>query len=277
MVKIENLHFAYPKKPLLFNELSLQLQPGNIYGLLGQNGAGKTSLLKIITGLLYPKDGSCHVLDYESRSRNPNMLTDVYIIPEEFHLPSIRISEFINLNGPFYPSFSYKQFDDYMEEFKLEKNEKLTSLSYGQKKKVLLAFGLATNSRLLILDEPTNGLDIPSKSQFRRILASSLTEERTFVISTHQVRDMESLIDPIIILDDGKIIFNKSMEEIGHNLVFKVVHDEDAENALYSEDLVSGKAAVLENTDNEETQVNMELLFNAIINKGSNINQVFKK
>lgn len=277
MVEIENLHFAYPKKPWLFSNLSLQLQPGNIYGLLGQNGAGKTSLLKIITGLLYPGYGICKVQGYRSSRRSPGMLADIYIIPEEFHLPSIRIEEYVNINAPFYPAFSYKQFDDYMNEFKLDKNDKLSSLSYGMKKKVLLAFGLATNSRLLILDEPTNGLDIPSKSQFRRILASSLTEERTFIISTHQVRDMESLIDPIIILDNGNIIFKRSMEEIGHNLSFKVIHDEDADEALYSEDLVSGKAAVLQNKNNEETQVNMELLFNAIIHKGSNINQVFKK
>ncbi|MFO8234239.1 MAG: ABC transporter ATP-binding protein [Bacteroidales bacterium] len=277
MVEIGNLNFAYPRKSELFSGLSLELQPGNIYGLLGQNGAGKTSLLKLITGLLYPQRGTCKVLNYDSFRRYPVMLSEVYIIPEEFHLPPLKIKEYVSINGAFYPGFDYTQFDGYMREFKLDKTEKLSALSYGQKKKVLLAFGLATNSRLLILDEPTNGLDIPSKSQFRRILASSISEERIFVISTHQVRDMESLIDPIIVLDEGKVIFKRSMEEIGQHLAFKLIKEDKNGNVLYSEDLVSGKAAVLKNQHNEETQVNMELLFNAIINNGSEINQAFKK
>jgi ABC-2 type transport system ATP-binding protein len=278
MINIHNLEFSYPRKPLLFNGLSTKLDPGNIYGLLGQNGAGKTSLLKIIAGLIYPQNGYCKVFNYESSCRIPQMLADIYVVPEEFQLPPIKIEDYVLINGALYPDFDYSQFDNLMQEFSLDKKEKLSRLSYGQKKKVLLSYGIATNSKLLILDEPTNGLDIPSKSQFRRILASSITEDRTFIISTHQVRDMESLIDPVIVLDDGKIIFNKSMEEITKNLSFKIVRNgEDAGDLLYSEDLVSGKAGIAENKGQEETQINMELLFNGIIHNSKEINQVFKK
>jgi len=278
MVDIQQLDFSYPGKDLLFRELSMKLEPGNIYGLLGQNGAGKTSLLKLITGLLKPRQGSCSVLEFEAEERVPHMLAEEYIIPEEFQLPGIKISEYVKINGAFYPRFDHGQFDDLMTEFKLDKNEKLSKLSYGKKKKVLLSFGLATRSKLLILDEPTNGLDIPSKSQFRRILASSLTEDRIFIISTHQVRDMESLIDPIIVLDEGHIIFNRSMEEITKNLAFKVVRNgEEPEGLLYGEEIMNGKAGIIENDGSEETRVNMELLFNGIINKGKEINHAFKK
>ena len=278
MVHIQHLDFAYPKKQLLFRELSMDLKAGNIYGLLGQNGAGKTSLLKIIAGLLYPQHGSCSVLGYESQKRSPGMLSEVYFIPEEFKLPAIRIEEYVKINGAFYPRFDPRKFYELMNEFKLNPKEKLSKLSYGQKKKVLLSFGLATNSRLLILDEPTNGLDIPSKSQFRRIIASSITEDRTFIISTHQVRDMESLIDPIIVLEDGQIVFNRGMEEISRNLAFKVLkeHENDYE-VLYSEDLMHGKASIIKNNGSNETQINMELLFNGIIHKGTEINEALKK
>ena len=278
MVNIQHLDFGYPKKDRLFKELSMDLQPGNIYGLLGQNGAGKTSLLKLISGLLYPNTGSCRVLNYKAHNRTPQMLAEIYIVPEEFQLPGIKIKEYARNNGAFYPNFDYKQFDEFMNEFKLEQTEKLTRLSYGQKKKVLLAFGLATNSKLLILDEPTNALDIPSKSQFRRILASSITEDRIFIVSTHQVRDMENLIDPIIILEEGQIIFQESMEEISTKLAFRVVQNGDnAGDILYTEDLMHGKAGILKNKGEEETQVNMELLFNGIIHKGNEINNVFKQ
>lgn len=263
---------------MLFRELSLKLQPGNIYGLLGENGAGKTSLLKLISGLLFPKTGVCLVHNYEASKRVPQMLSEIYMIPEEFYFPSIYIEEFVKVNSAFYPKFDYQQFLEYMKEFNLQVNQKLSKLSYGQKKKVLLSFGLATNAKLIILDEPTNGLDIPSKSQFRKVLASSISEDQSYIISTHQVRDMESLIDPIVVLDNGRIIFNHSVEEISRNLSFKVVRDEEAPDTLiYGESLVNGKAGILENTEGEETQINLELLFNAIIQENEKIIQAFKK
>ena len=231
-----------------------------------------------MSGLLYPRYGSCSVLGYESKNRTPQMLADIYLVPEEFHLPPIKIEEYVKINGALYPGFNYAEFDKLMDEFNLNQTEKLSRLSYGQKKKVLLSFGLATRSKLLILDEPTNGLDIPSKSQFRRIVASSLTEERTFIVSTHQVRDMESLIDPVIILEDGRIVFHKSMEEISRNLAFKVIKNgNESANVLYTEDLMNGQAGIVRNSGDEETQINMELLFNGIIHNGNEINKAFKK
>ena len=267
MITINNLKFGYLKDKILFDDLSLELELGKVYGLLGKNGAGKTTLLKIISGLLYPNGGSSNVFNKSSHARLPEVLSDIYIIPEEFYLPPVTIHSYVKANSPFYNNFSEIEMARQLTEFGLAATRKLSSLSYGQKKKFLIAFGIATNARLIILDEPTNGLDIPSKGQFRKIIASALTEERSFLISTHQVRDLESIIDTVIIIDNGKILFNYTTEKISNKLIFKMIPDDTPKNRiLYIEEVLGGKMAVLNNTDNEEeTKIELELLFNGVL------------
>ncbi len=184
MVEIQNLGFAYTKKNPLFRQLNLELLPGNIYGLLGRNGAGKTTLLKVMTGLVFPVSGSCYVVGHETQKRVPGCLEDICFIPEEYHLPSMRIESYVSINAPFYKRFDHEKLIWLLKEFELKEHQKLHQLSFGQKKKFLLAFGLSTSARLLLMDEPTNGLDIPSKSQFRRVLAASVNDDQCVLIST---------------------------------------------------------------------------------------------
>lgn len=277
MITIENIVFAYNRKKPLFTDLSIKLEQGSIYGLLGKNGAGKTTLLKIIAGLVFPQSGKCSLNGFESKDRIPQALEDIYILPEEFELPSIKILQYISLNAPFYTRFDYEKFRNLLEEFQLDPNKKLNQLSYGQKKKFLLAFGLSTNARLMLMDEPTNGLDIPSKSQFRRVIAASMEADQIIIISTHQVRDLQSLIDPVIIMDDGKIIFNRGIEAISQRLLFEPQHKkEEGDQILYAEEVFGGMSAVLKNTSKRETRVDLELLFNAVINQTQAINDVFE-
>lgn len=267
MIQINNLKFAYRNSRFLFDNLELSLELGKVYGLLGKNGAGKTTLLKIISGLLFPKEGQCKTFDQPSTNRLPEMLSDIYIIPEEFYLPSVSIDTYVKANSPFYKNFSEIDMARLLTEFGLASTRKLSTLSYGQKKKFLIAFGLATNARLLILDEPTNGLDIPSKGQFRKIIASALTDERSFLISTHQVRDLESIIDTVVIIEEGKIIFNYTTEKISSALIFKMIQEESPKNkVIYAEDTIGGKIAVLNNPgDEDETKIELELLFNGVL------------
>lgn len=272
MVELHNIGFSYTKKRPLFTGLNLQLKGGHIYGLLGKNGAGKTSLLKHISGLLYPHEGECLVFGYKSRERNPRALEDIYIIPEEFELPSSSMDRYVKSNAPFYPKFSREQLDHYLTEFELLKKEKLSSMSHGQKKKFLIAFGLATNTRLLILDEPTNGLDIPSKSQFRKIMASVLDEDKLIIISTHQVRDLENLIDVVLVLEGGRIIFNHSIADISEKLRF--VQDTRAiapDEVVYEESTGSRTAGIIKNSTEKESRVDMEILFNGIVKNSAAI------
>jgi ABC-2 type transport system ATP-binding protein len=277
MIKIENLSFSYNKRQNLFDQLNLTLPSGNIYGLLGKNGAGKSTLLKMISGLLFPKQGEINVLNFQPKDRYPQFLREVFLITEEFNLPAMELESYVRLYSPFYPRFNHSLLNDYIYEFRLPREQKLSDMSYGQRKNFLLSFGLATDCRLLILDEPTNGLDIPSKSQFRKIIANSVHEERSFIISTHQVRDMENLIDPIIILDEGKIIFFQNYEQISKKLsIVKQKEAPDAQKAIYYESSLGGYTVVQENAGTDETRMNLEILFNAVVGNKFRMNEIFK-
>jgi ABC-2 type transport system ATP-binding protein len=277
MVQVQELSFGYRRQPL-FADLALELRPGNIYGLLGKNGAGKTTLLRLLAGLLFPDQGECAVMGYAAKDRLPGMLQDVFFLPEEFSLPPLRIGEYAALYGPFYPKFDETALKSFVREFELDATRRLTTMSYGQRKKFLLAFGLASGTRLLLLDEPSNGLDIPSKGQFRRLVASSLTDERTFLISTHQVRDVENLIDPIIILDEGRIIFEKTLAEIAGKIAVRVVQQvpNDVE-VLYADKGLGGYVIVTERGAEPESQIDLEVLFNAVLGDRSRMQEIFKE
>lgn len=278
MIKMTDLTFAYKNKLPLFSGLNLKISDGNIYGLLGKNGAGKTTLLKIICGLLFPQKGTCSVLTFTPSKRVPEMLQEIYFIPEEIYTPPLKISEYLKLYAPFYSRFDQQSFDQYIKTFELPRNDRLTSLSYGQKKKFLVAFGLATNCRLLILDEPTNGLDIPSKSQFRKLLAASMSEDRIIIISTHQVRDIGNLIDPIIILDEGNVIFNQSINDISRKLAVRLQKTEPGkDDVLYSEKTLGGYVVIDENRGESESNLDIELLFNAVINNRQRMGELFTR
>lgn len=277
MIQLTDLSFAYTKGRPLFEGLQLSIPGGNIYGLLGKNGAGKTTLLSLISGLLFPTEGSCEVMGHAPGERAPSLLADLFFIPEELHIPSLRVKSFVEIYAPFYPKFDHAQFENLLAEFKLEDDRKLTKLSYGQKKKVMLCFGLATNCRLLIMDEPTNGLDIPSKTQLRKILAGAISDDRTFIISTHQVRDLANLMDPIIIINEGKIIFQESIESINNKLQFQLEYQEpDPGQVIYAERVPGGYMTINPQNGEGEEEVDLEVLFNAVIEKTSYFTDLFK-
>ncbi len=265
MIQIQNLSFAYKKK-LIFNELTLQFEPGHVYGLLGKNGTGKSSLLRNIAGLLRPQKGSIKVNGHTPFDRLPLFLEDVFMVPEEFYLPDVPVRNFIAYYAPFYPRFDSEKFRKYISIFEIPEDNTLQNMSYGQKKKVLISFALATRARVLLMDEPTNGLDIISKSQFRKIMAEAMDDDQCIVISTHQVKDLEHLIDRITIIDEGRILFNETMDSIARKLSFRFAYDpEDVATAYYNESSFGGTVVVTHNTEGEESKVDLELLYKAIV------------
>lgn len=266
MIEIGNLSFGYGLSRL-FQDVNVDFTSGRIYGLLGKNGAGKTSLLKLICGLLRPVTGYCEVLGFDSRKRKPGMLQDLFFIPESYYLPVVSIERFLELHAPFYPGFDAELFGDYLKEMELDRRQALNTLSYGLSKRFLLAFGLATNARIMLLDEPTNGLDIPSKRVFRKLLAGSITEHRVFIIATHQIKELENIFDNLVFVDQGRILLDSSVETITSRLLFRTTTSpEGLQNALYHEEIAGGYAVIEKNRSGEQGTLDLEFLFNAVVN-----------
>jgi ABC-2 type transport system ATP-binding protein len=278
MIELRDVQVRYGKRVVL-EGLSLRLPPGQVVGLLGANGVGKSSLLRLLAGLRFPSAGTVTVGGRVPGRREVPFLQDVFLIPEEIPTPAGRIGTFVRDLAPFYPAFDANEFHRYLGEFGLRETDRLSDLSYGQRKKVFIGFGLATNTRLLLLDEPTNGLDIPSKAQFRRLVAQALREDRTIVISTHQVRDLEQLIDPVLILDGKTVALHATMEEIAQRLCFETVPDvrHDTNEVLYSESTFGGFAVVREVRDGHETPVHLEGLFQATLAQPARIRALFAR
>jgi len=277
MIQIKNVEFSYSRNSELFAGLDLSLSPGHIHGILGKNGEGKSTLLKMISGMIFPQKGKIEVLGLEPQKRQPEMLREIFFLPEELPPITLSIENYEKVYAPFYPNFSHEQFQNYLQEFEINSGKsQINKLSYGQKKKVFMAFGLATNTKIVLLDEPTNGLDIPSKAQFRKMTASALEDERIMLISTHQVRDLDSLIDSIIIMDAHQLVFNELCENITEKLLFSYGKENfKGEEVLYSEENLRGFDQVSINKTGEESKLDIELLFNTVLKNRQRIREIF--
>lgn len=277
MITVENLSFTYRKsKKAIFNDFSLTFERGKIYGLLGKNGAGKSTLLYLMTGLLIPGTGRAMYHDTDVRRRLPITLRDMFLVPEEFELPPVSLTSYVKLNSPFYPNFSQEDMNRYLHYFDMDMDVSLNALSMGQKKKVFMSFALATNTSLLIMDEPTNGLDIPGKSQFRKFIAAGMNDDKTIIISTHQVRDIDKILDHVTIIEDSKVLLNESTGHICKRLFFTESDNRALlDNALFASPSVQGNFLILPNESGNESEINLELLFNATLSKPEEVAGLF--
>jgi len=279
MIYIKNLSFAFKKGKPLFNNLSLEMEAGKIYGLFGLNGAGKTTLLNHVSGMLFPKEGECLLNGQPIRNRTPELLSELFIVPEQFSLPTMTGKTYLAIHAPFYPRFNHSLFDEVINEFEVDITSSIPELSYGHRKKFLIAFALSSNTKVLLMDEPTNGLDIPSKSQFRRIVASLDHSDRCTVISTHQVRDLGAMIDQISVIKNGEIVFDRDLKAIRLSLSFKKLKDDQDQNYIYGEEILGGIHAVCgvdpSDKDAYSDEIDLELLFNAIISKTEDVHREF--
>lgn len=267
MISINNLSYGYNKTSSLFKNLNFNQDAGNIVGLLGKNGAGKSTLLKIITGLLNVGSSSVSINGYTPFKREPSFLNDVFLVTETPFYPPLSIKSYAKVYGQLYKNFDTIKMSNILEDFELNETQKLHKLSHGQQKKFTIAFALATNCKLLLLDEPTNGLDIHSKSVFRKVLINSVDDNQLVVISTHQVKDIEAIIDKIVILDKGDIVFEEEVVPIVEKLQFKRITSLEDKPVFYSEKSVGGYDVIMPVEDNEETPIDIELLFKAVLNK----------
>ena len=274
MITLKELSFSYSRKKEVLDRINLEVGSGHICGLLGKNGEGKTTLLNLLSGQIFPDQGSCLVLEEIPSERNARFLQQIFLLPEEISMPEVTAIEYIKMYAPFYPTFRDDICKACVESFEINLSDRLSKMSQGQRKKVAITLALAAHTPLLLMDEPTNGLDIPSKATFRRLVASLIDDNQTVIISTHQVRDLESLIDTVLILDQRQILLNKTLNEIGEKLYFGPLLPE--EKALYSEPTPQGTIGVTAREDKEETAVSLELLFNAAITYPKEIQRIMK-
>ena len=267
MIDVNQVSFSYGrKKSKVLDGFSMQLEKGAVYGLLGKNGTGKSTLLYLMAGLLRPQTGKVCYQGVDVTLRRPSTLQDMFLVSEEFALPSVSLKQYVKLNAPFYPNFSDELLRSCLRDFDMNEDIHLGELSMGQKKKAFMCFALATNTSLLMMDEPSNGLDIPSKSQFRKVIASGMTDEKAVIISTHQVRDIDSLLDHVLIMDSSELLLNESVSNICEKLYFaEQSMNEPTDNALYVQPSVQGNSIILPNAYGEESKMNLEVLFNAML------------
>lgn len=212
MLKIDNISYGYYSSKKVISNLSLEFCEGGVYGLLGKNGTGKSTLLYLIMGLLRPQEGQITFEGYDTSERRPEALQEMFIVPEEYNVPSIPLMDYVSAIKPFYPNFDEQILKDCLEVFDMPMDINLGSLSMGMKKKIYMCIALAARTKLLVMDEPTNGLDIPSKSQFRKVIAKGMRDDQIIIISTHQVRDVELLLDHVTIIDDNKVLKNEAID-----------------------------------------------------------------
>ena len=277
MIAFKDVCFSYRRNVPVLSNLSLQIEPGTVCGLLGRNGVGKSTMLYLTAGLLRPRSGQVLCNGYIPSDRQVNFLNDIFIVPEEFDLPPISLDEYVRINSVFYPKFNLDLMHSILEIFALPGNINLGALSLGQKKKAFLSFALACNTSILLLDEPTNGLDITAKRMFRAAISAAMTDDKTIIISTHQVYDVENILDHVVIADNNRILLNRPMIGIQTKLRFGYTQDpEQAKRALFSIPMPGGFNVVefLDNPD-RETEVNLETLFELTNSNPDLINQLF--
>ena len=213
MIKVNNVSYRYPKGESVLDNFSINIEEGGIYGLLGKNGTGKSTLLYVMPGLLRPQAGEVDIDGNNPRDRKAELTREMYLVPEEYDMPDAQLSDYVKAMKPFYPRFDEELMNTCLKEFDMNPNVNMKRLSMGQKKKVLICFALATNTRYLFMDEPTNGLDILAKSQFRQVLIKGMNDKKTIIISTHQVHDVEHLLDHVIIMERNKVLLQQPLVE----------------------------------------------------------------
>jgi ABC-2 type transport system ATP-binding protein len=223
-------------------------------------------LLHLLNGFLFPKEGIIDVEGQHPRHRAVSFLERVAYVPVEVELPAIRVSAYEQRLAGFYPKFDQNLWKKALDMFQIDPKTKIDALSFGQKKKVAISFALATQSDILLLDEPTDGLDIPSKDSFRRLLSTHVNENRIVVITTHHVHDIATLLDHVVILQDTRLAANVSVATLTERMYsFTTTQLPPADELLYSERVPGGYHCLVRQRDGGEGPLDLELLFKAFL------------
>lgn len=215
VVTARGLRKVYQSKPAL-DGASFEIAPGRIIGLIGPNGAGKTTALKAILGLV-PFEGELRVLGMDPRKQRDELMRDVCFIADVAVLPRwIKVKEAIDFVAGVHPRFDRTKCERFLANTKLSPNLRVREMSKGMIVQLHLALVMAIDARLLVLDEPTLGLDILYRKEFyQRLLEDYFDEQKTIIITTHQVEEVEHILTDVMFIRDGRIVLTADMEDIG--------------------------------------------------------------
>lgn len=231
VVHARGLRKAYRNK-LALDGTSFRIEAGRIVGLIGPNGAGKTTALKAMLGLI-PFEGELSVLGRDPRTQRDALMNDVCFIADVAVLPRwIRVSEAIDFVAGVHPRFDRAKCERFLANTQLKPRQRVREMSKGMIVQLHLALVMAIDARLLVLDEPTLGLDILYRKQFyQRLLEDYFDEQKTIVITTHQVEEIEHILTDVMFIRDGKIVLDAPMEDVGERFVEVLVSADRAEAA----------------------------------------------
>ncbi len=263
MIELKNVTFTYrgAKRPAVA-DLSAKVGSG-LYLLAGENGAGKTTLLHIIAGLDRPQTGSCKIDSYLSSSNNPAEMGNVFILEDFMKFPGKTIREFKKLHSRFYPNFSEDIFNENLKAFGQTGNEPMDSHSLGNLKKAQLSYVIALGVKVLLLDEPTNALDIEGRETLRKLIATNINHDQTIIVSTHSVADLDKLFDGALIMQQSRLLFAGTEEDVAEKLAFEYSKDPDPD-ALYSENAAGRYVNIFPADGHDETRVDWKTLYLAL-------------
>ena len=201
MISIRDAQFSYGRHKV-FDNVSLQLEQGKIYGLLGENGVGKSTLFKILSGLLKLKSGECTLFGEVPYKRNPSFLREIYYIPEDFAGENIEVGRYAMQIGKFYPNFSPDRLQYILSEFGVDPNAKFTKLSHGQQKKAIIALALSLRTKVLLMDEPEISLHIEWQQRLIT-LVRTLNPNTQIILCTHSPAIiMDGWVDAVTEIED---------------------------------------------------------------------------
>jgi ABC-2 type transport system ATP-binding protein len=274
MILVNNIRYRYPRGALVYNNFSFTLKENAVYGLFGKNGEGKSTLLKLLAGLIFPQQGSIEVDGFIPGERSPAFLEDIFYLSEEFTAPALKGELFCRRYAPFYRNFSLQFYKRCLNAFNVSETLMLSALSFGQRKKFFIAFALAAGCRYLFLDEPTNGLDIPSKAVFRTLLLERFKKNNFItLVSTHQAHDLEGVVSAFIMLDSNKIISNNNLDVFYESFHIEQ-HGEKPAAALYAELKADGYRCLMPGRAADSLgRPDLETLFNALLVNGEAVRQ----
>mgnify|MGYP000965008119 FL=1 len=231
VVEARGLRKAYRAKVAL-DGVGFRIESGRIVGLIGPNGAGKTTALKAMLGLI-PFDGALQVLGRDPRTERDDLMRDVCFIADVAVLPRwMRVREAIDFVAGVHPRFDRARCERFLANTQLNPRQRVRELSKGMIVQLHLALVMAIDARLLVLDEPTLGLDILYRKQFyQRLLEDYFDENKTILVTTHQVEEIEHILTDVMFIRDGKVVLDAPMEDLGERFVEVLVDANQAEAA----------------------------------------------